>query len=70
MTKKCKDTALLLVIPNFDFEVVTTADEEGLLIVKCNTSNGSIMLIEFLEKCTDSIIPQLNDSRMQAGNDY
>lgn len=64
MTEECKDASLLLMVPYFNFEVVTAADEEWLLIVKCNSSDWAIVLIKLLEECADTIIPQLNDTRM------
>jgi 2-keto-3-deoxy-6-phosphogluconate aldolase len=49
VSEKGKNASFLLIVPNFNFEVVTTADEKRLLTMKGNATNGSIMFIEFLE---------------------
>jgi len=59
MTEQSEDASLLFVVPNFDFEVVTTGNEERLLIVKCNSSYWTIMLVELLQQSADAIVPQL-----------
>jgi hypothetical protein len=66
MPEKCKNAPLLLIIPDFNFEVVTSRNKKRLLAMKRNATNWSIMLIKLLEKRADSIIPELNDSCVQA----
>ena len=52
-----------------DFEIITARNEQRLLIVKTNATNGSIMLIELLQQSAHAIVPQLDDTAMQTGID-
>lgn len=41
MAAQCKETLVLLVIPNFYLVIVTTRDEQRLRVVERYSSNGS-----------------------------
>jgi hypothetical protein len=50
----------------FDFVVVTPGDEQGLLVVETNPSDGSVVFVEFLEQCAHPIVPKLDGAIVQA----
>lgn len=52
-----------------DFEIITARNEQRLLIVETNASNGSIMLIKLLQQSAHAIVPQLDDTAMQTAID-
>jgi hypothetical protein len=48
MAIQCENATFLLIVPDFDFEIVTTADEKRLLIVKRDSSDWAIVLVKLL----------------------
>jgi hypothetical protein len=57
VSEKCEDALPLNVVPNFDFVIVASGYENRLLIVKANTSNGSVVFFEFFEQSTHTVVP-------------
>jgi methyl coenzyme M reductase subunit C-like uncharacterized protein (methanogenesis marker protein 7) len=49
MTQQSKETFLLLIIPHFDFVIVTAGDEERLVAMEVNPSYRTIMLVKPLQ---------------------
>lgn len=66
VTMECEQTFTLFVIPNFDFVVVTTRDEQGLVLVKVYTTYRPLMFFKFIDKSAGSVVPQLNSTGMKA----
>lgn len=52
-----------------DFEIVATRNEQWLLIVEANASNGAIVLIELLQQRAHPVIPELNYTAVQTENE-
>ena len=55
---------------HFYLEIVTTRHKQGLLAMEADTSDGSIVLIELLKQCADTIVPQLNHSSVQTKRNF
>lgn len=60
--KQREDASLLLIVPYFNLEVVATGYEKRLLVVKCDSSNGAVVLIELFQQVANAIVPQLNNA--------
>lgn len=62
MSKQSEHAATVLVVPYFDFVVISSGYKEGLLVVKADAPDWPIVLIILLEECAHSIVPELNDT--------
>ena len=40
-----------------DFVVVATGDEQRLLVVEVNSSDGALVVVEFLQQSAHSVVP-------------
>ena len=69
MPIQCEETTAGLVRPHLNLVVIATRDEEGLSLVKIDTSNGSVVLLESIDQCSHSIIPELNGGRVKRDED-
>mmetsp|Transcript_7624 Transcript_7624/g.18433 ORF Transcript_7624/g.18433 Transcript_7624/m.18433 type:complete len:242 (+) Transcript_7624:3479-4204(+) len=56
-----------LVIPDLDFVIVTSANDQRFGFVKINSSNRSVVLFESIDDGTNSVIPKLDDTVVQGG---
>lgn len=52
---------------NLNFIIISSRHEQRLLIVKVHTSNWAIVFIELVYERTNTIVPQLNQARVECG---
>jgi hypothetical protein len=52
MSQKCEEATTKLVVPHFDFVVITTRYNQWLNTMEINTANWAIVLVESLEQYT------------------
>lgn len=57
-----KDAPALLVVPDFDLEVVASGNEQWLLAVEGDATYRAIVFIELLQQRVHTIVPQLDDT--------
>ena len=69
MSIQCEQTAAGLVRPHLNLVVIAARDEEGLSLVKIDTSNRSVVLLESIDQRSHSIIPELNGGRVKRDED-
>jgi hypothetical protein len=55
------------IVPHLNLVVIPSRDEERLRLMEMDAPNGTFMLIESVNECAHSIIPQLDDTTVQAG---
>ncbi len=64
VAKQCEQAFTLLVVPDLYFVIVTAWHEQRLLAVKRYATHGSLVLVELVDHCRHTIIPQLYDARV------
>lgn len=69
MTQQGEQATTQLVVPHLDLVVVTSGHEEGLRFVEVNSTHGAIVLVKSIDKRAHAIVPQLDDSAVQARQD-
>ena len=47
---------------HLDLVVVTSRDEQRLLLVEADASHGSIVFVELLNECAHAVVPQLDEA--------
>lgn len=57
MPMKCKEAFSLLIVPYFDFIIVTTRNEKWLVFVKINSSDGAFVFLKLVNKGACAIVP-------------
>lgn len=57
MAQQGKETASQLVIPNLDFVIVATTDNEGFVQMKVHAADGAIVFFEAINHGSNAIIP-------------
>ncbi len=62
MSSQSEQAAAKLVVPNFDFVVITTSDEEWLNDMEISTANGAFVLMVVIDDCAGAVIDDLNDT--------
>jgi len=60
---------LSLVIPDLNLVIVTSGHEERLRGVKVDAPDGPVVLVEAVEEGAHAVVPHLDDSAMEAGQD-
>lgn len=65
MSVKSKQALSLFVIPNLDFVIISARDEQGLILMKINTTNGTLVFFEFINKSTGSVIPKIYNASVE-----
>jgi len=65
VTAQCEKTSSCLIRPDLDLIVVTSRHEQGLSLVKINTSNRSVVLLESVNQCAHAVVPQLDGGGMK-----
>lgn len=69
MSEEGKDALLLLVVPDFDLVIVTAGDKERLILMEGDSSDWTVVLIEFLDHCRHAVVPELDDTAVKRGQD-
>ena len=69
MSQQSEQASPELVVPHFDFVVITARHDQRLRAMEINTANRSIMLFKFVEHGSHSIVPQLNLAVVQGRQD-
>mmetsp|Transcript_61092 Transcript_61092/g.171174 ORF Transcript_61092/g.171174 Transcript_61092/m.171174 type:complete len:225 (+) Transcript_61092:1764-2438(+) len=57
VSQQCEKTSSELVVPYFDFVIVTAGDNQRLVEVKIHTSNGSFVLFESINHRSNAVVP-------------
>jgi hypothetical protein len=57
--QECKETTAELVVPNFDFVVIATGNNQRLMEVKVHTTDRSIVFFEPINDCSYTIVPSI-----------
>ena len=60
MTCEREHALLGLVVPDLDSMVISSTDKHGLCIMKCDTSNWTIMVFELIDESLGSVIEQID----------
>ncbi len=66
MSVKREEALALLVVPHFDFIIITARNKKGLIIVKVDASDRPFVLLEFVNKSACSVVPELDYAGVQA----
>ena len=69
MSQEREETFARLVIPDLDFVIIASTDEQRLSLMEMNASHGSVVFVELVDQRLHAIVPQLNDSRMERSQD-
>jgi hypothetical protein len=62
-----KGTFAELVVPHFDFEIVSATHKERLGEMKVHRSHGAGVFVKRLQQGADAVVPQLHRARVQRG---
>ena len=57
MPGKREETPFCVVIPDLDPIIISTRNKEGLCLVKVDSSDGPIMLLESVNQCAHTVVP-------------
>jgi len=67
VAKKGEEATPQLVVPYLNLIVITSRDEQRLRLVEVDATDRAFMLIKAVNECAHPIIPQLDDTTVQAG---
>jgi hypothetical protein len=59
MTEQCKETTAEFIIPNFDFVIVTSGNDEGFHEMKVDAADGTVVLFKSVDDCSHAVIPSV-----------
>ena len=57
MTQQSEEAAAQFVIPDFDFVIVASRDNQGIMEVKIHAADGTVVFFEAVYDGADAVIP-------------
>lgn len=64
-----KDASPEFVVPDFDLVIITARNEKRLRAMEINAANRPLMLVEAIDEGAHAIVPKLDGTIVQAGQD-